>query len=211
MEKKLRLAIVDDHVLMRKGIRLYLEKRAGLSVVMEAENTSEACRLIPETDPDVVVLDLSMPGEDGFSLIRRIRAQWPRIKVIVFTGSADDQSVGQAFLAGANAFLRKENTGRELIRAVETVVQGKSYVSADAATGLVNALRSQSAPPALTDRESAVLKGIAEGRSYKEIAGELAISPKSVETYRGRLAKKLGCPNRADLVRYAVREGLVAQ
>ncbi len=211
MDKRHRVAIVDDHALMRRGIRLCLERRAAFSVVMEAANADEMYRLIPAANPEIVILDLVMPGDDGVTAIRKIRAQWPQIKIVVFTGSADHEVVGPALLAGADAFLRKENSPREFLRAVEAVVEGKSYLCADAATGLIDAFRNQSAPPELTHRESAVLKGIAEGRTYKEIAAALSIGAKSVETYRARLARKLGCASRAELVRYAVRARLVAE
>lgn len=210
-----RVAIIDDHELIRTGLRFCLEKIPGYSVVFDVSTALEAYPLIPIHKPDAIVLDLSMPGEDGLTAIRRIRTQWPQPKIIVFTGSNDEKLVVQALLAGAHAFLRKDNSGREIVQAVKTTLTGKSYLCPTSTTVLINAFREKCATensasrPGLTDRESTVLKRIAEGACYKEIADELGISIKSVETYRARVAEKLGCCNRAELVRYAVREGLV--
>lgn len=211
MEKKLRLAIVDDHALTRDGVRLCLERRGGFPVVMEAADAHEAYRLIPQSNPDVIVLDWALPGDDGLAVIKHVRAQWPNIKIVVFTGIGDAQNVSKAMLAGAHAFVRKDNAGRELIHAVEMVALGRTHLSSEAATGLIAALREQDAVGALTERETIILRGIAEGRSYKQIGAQLGISAKSVEVYRARLAKKLKCASRAELVRQAVRAGLIAQ
>jgi DNA-binding NarL/FixJ family response regulator len=204
MEKKPRIAVVDDHGLMRKAISLSMTK-GGYAVAMEAADAEEAYRLIPETNPGVLVLDLAMPGEDGITMIRRVRQQWPDIKIVVFTGTTNDQNVSDALLAGADAFVRKESKGKELVEAVEAVTKGKSFLCAEAATALVSAFRNRNSSPVLTERESEVLKRIAEGLTYKEIGTALSISAKTVETYRARLSKKLDCSSRAELVSYALR------
>ena len=119
METKPRLGIVDDHPLTRAGIRQCLETRDGFPVVMEAGDAPEAYRLIAETHPEVIILDWALPGSDGPSVLKHLRAQWPHLKIIVFTGTTDDQTVSKAMFAGANGFVRKDNAARELVHAVE--------------------------------------------------------------------------------------------
>lgn len=211
-----RVAIIDDHEILRQGLRLCLEQEGSALVVFDAATTEEAYRLIPTTTPEVIILDLAMPTESGLSALRRIREQWPRIRLIVFTGSTDDGHVVQALLAGADGVVRKVHSGREIVRAIASVVGGKSYLCPEAADALIKAYREcytcavKATPPCLSAREAVVLRQIAEGRSYKEIADDLGISAKSVETYRARISEKTGCGSRADLVRYAVRAGVVA-
>lgn len=211
-----RIGIVEDHELMRSGMRHLLGRREDFAVVMEAANAIEAYDRIPQANLDLLTIDLALPGEDGIAVIRKIRTRWPQIKIVVFTGSSDDRLVAEAFLAGAEAFVRKLNRGQDLVEAIERVRNGSSYLCPDAASVLVEALRGRNtqAPAVrlarLSERESSILKGIAEGLSYKEIAEHLGISVKSVDTYRARLARKLACSTRAELVRHAVRIGLVS-
>jgi DNA-binding NarL/FixJ family response regulator len=211
-----RIGIVEDHELMRSGMRSLLGRREGFEVVMEAASAAEAYEKIAAANPMVLTVDLEMPGEDGIAMIRKIRARWPQIKFVIFTGSTDDRKVTEAFLAGAEGFLRKENRGQDLVDAIQRVSSGKPYLCSDAARVLMEAMQQKQNQETLqnaaglSDRETSVLRGIAEGLSYKEIGDQLGISVKSVDTYRSRMAVKLGCSSRAELIRQAVRLGIVS-
>jgi DNA-binding NarL/FixJ family response regulator len=207
-----RILLVDDHRILRDGLRLRLQQEPDFSIVGEAANADEAYNFLARTAADVVIMDLNLPGENGLVATARIRSTWVSVCVIVLTGDFAAAAAHDAILAGASGFLRKEDAAEELVRAVREVCGGKVYLSPDAATVVTKALLakpSSSEGPALSERETAVLKGLAEGRSYKEIAGELQVSTKSIETYRVRLVKKTGCKTRADLIRYAIRIGIV--
>jgi DNA-binding NarL/FixJ family response regulator len=208
----IRILLVDDHRILRDGLRLRLQQEPDLSIVGEATNAAEAYECLQRTPVDVVIMDLNLPGENGLVATARIRNSWPMVCIIVLTGDFAAASAHDAILAGASGFLRKEDAADELVRAVREVCCGKVYLSPDAATVVTKALLAKpvsAQEPQLSERETAVLKGLAEGRSYKEIASELQVSPKSVETYRVRLVKKIGGSTRADLIRYAIRSGLV--
>lgn len=206
-----RIVLVDDHRILRDGLRLRLQQEAEFTVVGEAADAQAAYACVGQTAPDLVIMDLNLPGENGIVATGRIRAAWPQTRIIVLTGEIADGAAQDAMLAGANGFLRKEDASEELIRAVRVVMAGKTYLSPDAATAVTQALftKSTAPEPALTERELEVLKGLADGLSYKEIADQLQISAKSVETYRARLVKKTGGATRAELVRYAVRKGII--
>jgi DNA-binding NarL/FixJ family response regulator len=206
-----RIVLVDDHKILRDGVRLRLQQEADFAVVGEAASAPEAYACVGQTAPDVVIMDLNLPGENGIVATGRIRAAWPQTRIVVLTGEVGDAAAHDAMLAGANGYLRKEDASDELVRAIRVVMAGKTYLTPDAATAVTQALLAKTASPepALTERELAVLKGMADGLSYKEIADQLNISAKSVETYRARLVKKTGSATRAELVRYAVRKGIV--
>jgi DNA-binding NarL/FixJ family response regulator len=207
-----RILLVDDHRILRDGLRLRLQQEPDFNIVGEATNTAEAYECLERTPVDVVIMDLNLPGENGLVATARIRSTWPTVCIIVLTGDFAAASAHDAILAGASGFLRKEDAADELVRAVREVCCGKVYLSPDAATVVTKALLAKPAAAEglpLSERETAVLKGLAEGRSYKEIASALQVSPKSIETYRVRLVKKTGCNTRADLIRYAIRNGIV--
>jgi DNA-binding NarL/FixJ family response regulator len=207
-----RILLVDDHQMLRDGLRLRLELEKDFEVTGEAMSAQEAYASIEKSPPDVVIMDLNLPGENGIVATRKIRAERPDLKILIVTSSVDSSVASDALLAGANGFLRKEDASDDLVRAIRVVLDGKIFLSPDAATALTDALREKNGrrEASLTERELAVLKGVAEGMAYKEIADALKISVKSVETYRARLVRKLGYSTRAELIRYAVRKGLVA-
>lgn len=210
-----RVVLVDDHEFLRGGLRLRLAREAGMEFVGEASTACEALDVIGRTGPDLVVLDLGLPDMGGVEVAAKIRATWPVIKIIVLTGDSNEASPGDAIRAGADGFIRKEDPVESLIRAIPLVMAGQSFLSPVAASMVARALRQPSgsdcAPkiPELTEREQEVLKGIGEGLSYKEIAAQMQISVRTVETYRVRLVRKTGISTRAELARYAVRHGLV--
>jgi DNA-binding NarL/FixJ family response regulator len=207
-----RILLVDDHKMLRDGLRLRLQLERDFTIVGEATSAAEAQALVSRDPPDVVVMDVNLPDESGIAASRRIHAQWPAVKLVVVTSSLDPDVANGALLAGASGFLRKEDASDDLVRAIRTVLAGKVFLSSDAATAVTAALREKKTQPepVLTEQELAVLKGVAQGLGYKEIAAAMDVSVKTVETYRARLTRKLGFSTRAELVRYAVRKGLVA-
>ena len=212
-----RIVVVDDHELVRTGLRLRLQHEDQLEVVGEAAEAASAYALIEAHAPDLVVLDIDLPGENGLAATTKIKARWPKTRVLALTGSNPPDIARAALLAGVDGLVFKSEASAELVRAVRTVAAGKVFLSPEAATVLASCLRKATAPrpaqpcsgPELSDRERAVLTGLADGLSYKELSTELGVSVKSVDTYRARLGKKLGCTNRAELIRCAVRLGLV--
>ena len=205
---------MDDHAILRDGLRLRLQREPNLLVVDEAGRATEAYDRIEATQPDVVIMDLDLPEIDGLAATREIARRWPKMKVLILTGRSEPIEIETLLKSGAAGFVRKEDASNELVRAIEVVSSGKIYLSADATSLLAEVVKGKDSDGAptkslLTERELAVLKGISGGLSYKEIAQELGIGVKSVETYRARLARKLGVTSRAELVRYAVRERLV--
>ncbi len=213
----LRVVLVDDHELMRDALRVRLSRSAaGLEVVGEACNASEALAEVGKTLPDLVVLDLNLPDQDGASLAAVIRSTWPKTKILVLTGDSNEAVVPKAIRAGADGLIRKEDVAGEIMRAIPAVMAGQSYFSPRAATAIVHELRKRPEPRGegsgpqlqLSYREKELLHGLAEGLAYKEIAAGMGVSVRTAETYRMRLVRKLGCSTRAELVRYAVRNGL---
>lgn len=209
-----RIVLVDDHAILRDGLRLRLQREPNLLVVDEAGNAADALQRIDAAHPDVVIMDLDLPGTDGLAATSEIARRWPNLKVLILTGRNEPVEIETVLKSGAAGFIRKEDASHELVRAIEVVSAGKIYLSTDATSLLAEVVKrkhndSPAHEHALTERELAVLKGISAGLSYKEIANELGIGVKSVETYRARLARKLGLTSRAELVRYAVRERLV--
>lgn len=205
-----RLILVDDHKILRDGLRLRLQQEPDFTVVGEAASAQDTYACVEKTKPDLVIIDVDLPDESGIVATQRLHNSHPAIKVLVLTGMTDPKVAQDVLMAGASGFLRKEEASEELVRAIRTVMSGKNYLSPDAATALTAALKEQplrAAEPVLTERELDFLKGLAEGKSYKEIAEEMALSVKSIEAYRARLVKKIGCSTRAELVRYAVRKG----
>jgi DNA-binding NarL/FixJ family response regulator len=207
-----RVLLVDDHKMMRDGLRLRLQLEKDFTVVGEATSAAEAYARIEETVPDVVIMDVNLPDETGIAATRKIHARLPALRLIVITSSFEPEMANEAILAGATGFLRKEDASDELVRAIRVAMEGKVYLSPDAATAVTAALREKqtSQGPALTEQELRVLKAVAEGLSHKEIAEAMSLSVKSIETYRARLTRKLGCSTRAELIRYAIRKGLVS-
>ncbi len=208
---KIRIVLVDDHQMMRDGLRMILEKK-DFSVVTEASDVQSALDCVKQSEPDLVVLDLHLRGEDGISATRKILQARPNSKVLILSADPSAAAVSAALRAGASGYLAKDEASAELVRAAEVVMSGNVYLCPVAATAAAEAIKKQVDPekPRLSDRESETLKLVVEGLRNKEIADCLKVSTKSVETYRSRLMSKLGCSSTAELVRYAVREGLAA-
>ena len=213
---RVRVMLVDDHTLVREGIRHILTATPGIEVVAEAGDGTEALRHAAEARPDVVVLDLSLPGISGLELATRLREVLPAVKVLILSVHDHPEYVLGAVRAGAQGYLRKDTSPAELRAALQAVARGESYFSPPVARHLTAAVRGENLPedPAgrrarLTPREREVLAGIAAGETSRAIATRLGLSPRTVETYRESLARKLDIKTVAALTRFALEAGLV--
>lgn len=205
----IRVLLVDDHAVVRQGLRMFLKLDPELEVVGEAANGSEGVRLARELQPDVVLMDVLMPVMDGVAATAVIRRELPDVEVIALTSVLDDSSVFGAVRAGAIGYLLKDTDAHELNRAIKAAAAGQVQLSPAAAARLVREVRIPENPEALTDRENDVLKLIAGGLSNKEIARELGIGEKTVKTHVSNILSKLGVLSRTQAALQAVRMGLV--
>lgn len=207
-----RILLVDDHEIMRDGLTLLLQGQPDFKVIGCAFDTTGACRAAAELRPDVVVMDLDIPGGGGIAATERILRADPEIKVVVLTGHCEPHHVRAALIAGAHAFLVKAQAGTELAAAIRAALVGKAYLSPEVSAIVVQALQKNACArregQALTAREEDILRRIADGQTTKEIAFALAVSPKTIETHRLNLMTKIGVTSVAALTKYAVREGL---
>jgi DNA-binding NarL/FixJ family response regulator len=214
---QIRIVIVDDHRILRDGLRSLLDREDDCAVVGEAGDGGGALACVERTTPDVLLLDLCLPDEDGLQIARKVLVARPELKIIILSAKSEGALVNEALRVGAVGYLCKEEASDELLRAVRTVVRGQVYLSPAATKGLVDHLRAhpptltQTTRPAFSARELEVLKLVVEGQRNKEIAGRLGIGIKSVESYRARVMTKAGCSSPAELVRFALKEKLVNQ
>jgi DNA-binding NarL/FixJ family response regulator len=207
----IRVLVADDHAILRAGIRLLLETQREMVVVAEAENAAGAVDQVHRYEPDVVVLDISMPGGGTIDAIQRLALERPRTRVLVLTMHDDESYLRACLAAGAAGYLVKSAADDELVNAVRAVHAGRSYVGVSLGPGrLSRMVGPRGVPPArLSAREREVLDLVAYGHTNTEIASRLGIGVKSVESYRARVYEKLGFQSRTDLVRYAVGTGLM--
>jgi DNA-binding NarL/FixJ family response regulator len=213
--KRIAVLLVDDHTVVRQGLRALLESEGDMSVVGEAENGRQAVMLTKKTLPDVVVMDVAMPVLNGIEATRQISKQIPATKVLGLTSYGDDDYVAQLMAAGASGFLIKQTAADDLLRAIRQVKQGKVFFSPEVAKRLLEHKREaigngvSMKAVELTSRESEVLQLIAEGYANKQVAAELAISIKTVEKHRQQVMNKLNIHDVAGLTRYAISRGWV--
>jgi DNA-binding NarL/FixJ family response regulator len=213
---EVRVVVVDDHDLFRTGLKTLLEEQ-GVNVVGEAPNGQTAIRLASELAPDVVVMDLNMPGLTGVETTRKLAGIAPLTRVVVLTISADDDDVMDAVMAGACGYLLKDSSIQELIVGIRAAAAGESLISPQIAAKVLRRLRAQSSSEdaaetiraELSDREIEVLKLIANGKDNAQIARELFISPKTVKNHISNILMKLQIENRIQAAVYAVRSGIV--
>ena len=215
-EPRIRVLVADDHALVREGIRHVLASAHGFDIAGEAGGGTEAVKLAGECAPDVILLDVSMPDGGGLEVIGDIRRVAPDARVIILSVHDEAEYVLQGVRAGAHGYLRKDSSPAELRDAVRAVDRGESVFSPAMATRLSDALRVESDRNArasklslLTARERDVLEGIVSGETNKEIAGRFGISPRTVETHRANVMHKLGLRSQTELVRYALRRGIM--
>jgi len=213
-----RIFLAGDHVLVREGLKLIIAKRPGFEVAGEAGDGLELLTLLKRGPaPDAVILDISMPKLRGIEAIREIRYIHPEIRVLVLTMHKDEDFLYQAFIAGADGYLLKEDVAEELFDALDAVLNGEVYISlllgVELKNAWIKACRGQKGPPVadvLSAREKEVLKLVAEGESNKEIADRLCISVRTVDHHRAKLMEKLHLKGTADLIRYAITKGYVS-
>jgi len=211
-----RVVLADDHRILREGLRSLLEREPGMEVVGEANNGRATVELVEKLTPDVVVMDLTMPGLNGMEATRQILGRVPGVKVLALSMHSDKRFVGGALSAGASGYLLKDCAFEELVRAIGIVARGQTYLSPGIAGTVVEGYvrqahgREAEAPSVLTVREREVLQLIAEGKTVKEIATTLSLSVKTVETHRGRIMAKLSIRSVAELTKFAIREGLTS-
>jgi NarL family two-component system response regulator LiaR len=217
----IRVALADDHAVVRQGLRTFLELQDDVEVVGEAADGAEAVELVARTDPDVLLLDLVMPRLDGIEAIKQIRARCPATRILVLTSFADDRTVLPAVRAGAAGYLLKDVQPAELVAAISTVHSGEALLAPAVATMLVEQLAAEdgangaagerAAGPHLTPRELEVLAQLARGRANKAIAFELGVSERTVKTHVSNILAKLGFTDRTQAAVYAVEHGLAGR
>ena len=216
MESKKLIFIVEDHRLFREGLKAMLSLEPGYEIIGEAEDGLEAVRLIRKSKPDLVLLDLSMPRMNGFSVLREIKGAMPEVKILVLSIHESDQYVLQAFEARADGYAIKDSSREELRVAIRSVLEGKKYISPGVAGNVLEGyldgrktLKSKSAFDTVTEREKEILKLLGEGYQNKEIADLVHISVKTVEKHRANIMAKLDLHNAAALTAFAFEHGLI--
>jgi DNA-binding NarL/FixJ family response regulator len=212
----IRVLLVEDHTIVRKGLRALLEGESDIEVVGEAEDGRQALDQVQQLLPDVVLMDLGMPGLNGLEATRQIKRQFPKIRVVVLTMHTDEESVFQVLQVGASGYLIKQARTEEVLAAIRAVYRGESFLSPSISTKVIEeylrrAGKEEPVDPyeRLTNREREVLQLIAEGHSTQDIANLLYISAKTVETHRARLMEKLDIHTIAELTQYAIRKGVI--
>ncbi|MGA3024085.1 MAG: response regulator transcription factor [Bryobacteraceae bacterium] len=213
----IRILLADDHSILREGLRMLLERQNEFAVVGDASNGREAVEMAEACDPDVVIMDLAMPGLNGIEATRRITAHSPRTAVVILSMHADESYILRSLKAGARAYLLKDSLKTDLMDAVRAAVRGKSFFSPKVSQVLkedyVNELEAKGAEDTwdlLTDREREILQLVAEGKTNKEIAVVLNISTYTIDTHRGHILQKLNLHSAPELILYAVRKGIIA-
>ncbi len=213
MAKPIRVVLCDDHAVVRSGLRRLLEEQPDIVVVGEAGTANEAEALARTTRPDIVVMDLGLPDVNGIEATRRLRASVPEARVLVLTAHDDVAYLRKAFDAGACGYLVKDVVDLELVLAIRLVASGQNYVHPRLGAALLTATGAAARPAGpggeLSEREIRVLHLVAQGYTNAEIAAELYVSVRTVETHRAHVQQKLGLHGRADLVRYARETGLL--
>lgn len=205
----IRILIVDDHSVVRQGLRMFLGLDPELEVIGEAQDGAEGVRMAHLLKPDVVLMDLLMPVMDGITAIGTIRREMPEVEVLALTSVLEDASVVGAVRAGAIGYMLKDTQADELCRAIKAAAEGQVQLSPKAAARLMREVRAPESPETLTERETEVLRLLAQGQSNKEIAHTLSIGEKTVKTHVSNVLGKLGVQSRTQAALYAVRIGLV--
>lgn len=208
----MRIIIVDDHAVVRQGIKQILSEMHEPVEIGEAGNGSDAMRLLREDHWDMVLLDISLPGKNGIEVLKQIKHEWKKLPVLILSMYSEDQYALRAIRAGASGYMTKESAPDELLSAIGKVRNGGRYISAEVAEKLVFELDATSDKllhHTLSDREFEVMCLIASGRSVSEIAEMLSLSVKTISTYRSRLLEKMKMKHNAELTHYALKHGLV--
>jgi len=209
----IRVFIADDHSIVRSGIRRLLEDQVGIRIVGEAADGQEAIQKILETDPDVILLDISMPGMDGLDVTKQLKAIDPKVRILILTMHAEEQYAPRLMRAGAMGYVTKHAAPEELYKAIQAVHSGRRFISSTLAENMAwrYLLNKEDLTPAecLSDRELQVLRLLAKGNTNQEVADFLHLSVKTIDTYRSRVLEKLNLRNNAELTLFAVQNGLI--
>lgn len=215
--KRIQIVLADDHTLIRQGLRLLIERQQGLEVIGEAADGREAVSITEALRPQVLVLDLAMPNLNGIEAARQVAARVPSTAIVVLSMHSDESYLLQALKAGARAYLLKDSADIDLIAAIRAVSEGKAFFSpaisrllADDYVRQLQERGSQDSYELLTTREREVLQLLAEGKSNKDVAALLSLSPYTVETHRANIFQKLNLHSAPELVLYAVRKGMIS-
>ncbi len=216
MPQKIRVLVADDHTIVREGVRLLLEAQPDIQVVGEASDGKEALALVRQLHPDLVVMDIQMPNLNGLQATRVIKEEFPELHVLALTMYESDEYFFQVLAAGASGYILKKAASTDLLAAIRAVHQGDVFLYPSVARRLVSDYltrvksgEEQSSYDGLTAREREVLKLIAEGHTNQVIAEKLVISPSTVQTHRSRIMQRLNLHSRAELIKYAMRKGLL--
>lgn len=207
----IRLVIADDHAIVREGLKRIVGDAPGLQIEAEAADGNEVMQIVRERDFDVLVLDLSMPGRSGMELIKVVKAEKPRLRILVLSMHQETQYAVRAIKSGASGYLTKESAPGQLVQAIQKIAAGGAYISPEVAEQLaLGAMPGGEKAPheALSDREFEVFRQLVAGSSVTEIGANLKLSVKTVSTHKANLMQKLGVANQSELVRYAIRHGL---
>ena len=207
----IKILIVDDHSVVRQGLRMFLKLEPDFEIVGEAIDGADALQKVAELNPDVVLMDLLMPVMGGIQAIEIIKRDYPEIEVIALTSVLEDSTVVNAIRAGAIGYLLKDTEADELIRSIKAAALGQVQLSPKAAERLMREIRTPESPEKLTERETEVLRLLAEGKANREISETLYISETTVKTHVSNILMKLGVPSRTQAALYAVRIGLVPE
>lgn len=205
---RIRVLLVDDHAVVRQGLRMFLGLDPDLQIIGEATNGLEAIELSRQLKPDIILMDLLMPIMDGLTAIQKIKKAQPEVEIIALTSVIEDDRVFNAIHAGAMGYLLKDTQASELVQRIKAANRGEVQLHPEAAKRLIREVRSPDSPEKLTDRETEVLKLIARGLSNKDIATRLVVSEKTVKTHVSNLLTKLNLPSRTQAALYALKEGL---
>jgi two-component system response regulator NreC len=215
-DKMITVVIADDHMIVRDGLRSLLERQPDMEVVAEADNGRTALKHVKELSPDVVIMDIGMRELNGIDATRQLVKMSPKVKVLALSMYSDKRFIKGMLKAGASGYMLKDSAFKELIDAIRVIVGGKIYISPSVASIVMDdylehsSERESSTRSLLTVRELEVLQLLAEGKSTKQIALNLSISIKTIESHRNRVMQKTGVNNIADLTKYAIREGIIS-
>jgi len=208
----IRIVLADDHTILREGLKQVLSAASDLSIVGEARDGHEVLERVRELEFDVLLLDLSMPGKSGIELIKQVRAEKPRLRIMVLSMHQETQYAVRAIRAGASGYLTKEGASAQLVSAIRRVAGGGAFITAAVAEQLaLGAMPHADGPPhnMLSDREFQVFRLLVAGKTVSEIAGQLNLSVKTVSTHKARIMQKMSLSNPTELIRYAIQHGLI--
>ena len=208
----IRIVVADDHAIVREGLKQLLSATSDLSVVGEAQNGHEVLAQVRALDFDVLLLDMSMPGKSGIELIKQVRAEKPKLRILVLSMHEEEQYAVRAIKAGASGYLTKDSASAQIVSAIRKVAGGGAFITDSVAQQLaLGAMPQAEGPPhsALSDREFQVFRELVSGKAVSDIAAQLNLSVKTVSTHKARIMQKMNMSNPADLIRYAIHHRLV--